>query len=134
MGRPDVTEWQGVDQLPLALQVILLVATTALTTWQVHTLGHLALHLPKRSPFLAKPPPQVYVGLQIRAEEILSLAEHRHRAEGVVIILDTLGSRQQRPWMKGLYKFNIAENVMMVTPHLMAWLDPEELRPVQERW
>ena len=134
MSRPDVTEWQGVDQLPLALQVILLVVTTALPTWRVHAFGHLALHLPKRSPFWAKPPPHVYVGLQTRAEEILSLAEHRHRAEGVVIILDTLSSRQQRPWMKGMYKFNIAENVMMITPHLMAWLDPEELRPMQERW
>ena len=74
------------------------------------------------------------MGLRTRADEILSLAEHQHGTEGVVIILDTLGSRQQRPWMKGLYKFSIAENVLMITPHLMAWLNPEELRPMRERW
>ena len=62
------------------------------------------------------------------------MAEHRDSAEGVVVILDALDPRQQRPWMKGMYKFSIAENVMMVTPHLMAWLDPEELRPMKERW
>ena len=133
MNRPDVTEWQGAERLPLALQ-ILVVATTALPTWKVHTFGHLALHLPKRSPFWAKPPPHVYVGRQSRVDEILALAEHRHQAEGVIIIIDALGPQQPRPWMKGLNKFDIAGNVLMVTPHLMAWLDPEELRPMQERW
>ena len=134
MNRPDVTEWQGAERLPLALQVILVVATTALPTWKVHAFGHLALHLPKRSPFRAKPPPHVYVGLQASAEEILSLAVHRHHAEGVVIIIDKLGPSQTRPWMKGLNKFSIADRLLLVTPHLMAWLAPEELRPMQERW
>ena len=106
--------------MPLALQVILVVVTTALPIWRVHAFGQLALHLPQRSPFWPKPPPHVYVGLQARAEEILALAEHRHHKEGVVIILDKLGPRQPHPWMNGLNKFSIAENLMLVTPHLMA--------------
>ena len=134
MSRPDVTEWQGGDTMPLAMQVILLVVTTALPTWEVHAFGPLALSLPQRSPFWAKPPPHVYVGLQTRAEEILSMAEYRHSTEGVIVILDALDSRKQRPWMKNLYRFSIAGHVMMVTPRLLAWLGPEELEPMRERW
>ena len=120
--------------MPLAMQVILLVVTTALPTWEVHAFGPLALSLPQRSPFWAKPPPHVYVGLQTRAEEILSMAEYRHSTEGVIVILDALDSRKQRPWMKNLYRFSIAGHVMMVTPRLLAWLGPEELEPMRERW
>ena len=134
MSRPDVTEWQGSDTLPLAMQVILLVVTTALPTWAVHAFGPLALSLPQRSPFWAKPPPHVYVGLQARVEEIMSMAEHRHSTEGVVVILDALDSQNQRLWMKGMYRFSVAGHVMLVTPRLLAWLGPEELEPMKERW
>ena len=134
MSRPDVTEWQGSDTLPLAMQVILLVVTTALPTWAVHAFGPLALSLPQRSPFWARPPPHVYVGLQARVEEIMSMAEIRHGAEGAIVIIDALSTRNQRPWMKGMYRFNVAGHVMMVTPRLLAWLGPEELEPMKERW
>ena len=132
--RPDVTEWQGGGPLPLAMQVILLVVTTALPTWAVHAFGPLALSLPQRSPFWARPPPHVYVGLQARVEEIMSMAELRHGAEGAIVIIDALSTRNQRPWMKGMYRFNVAGHVMMVTPRLLAWLGPEELGPMKERW
>ena len=120
--------------MPLAMQVILLVVTTALPTWAIHAFGPLALNLPQRSPFWAKPPPHVYIGLQTRAEEILSMAEYRHSTEGVIVILDALDLQKQRPWMQGMYKFSIAGHVMMVTPRLLAWLGPEELEPMRERW
>ena len=134
MSRPDVTYWQDTGMLPLVLQVILVVSTTALPVWRVQAFGQMALHLPHRSQAWAKPPPHVHVGQRARAEEMLALAELRHKSEGVVIIMDELGPTQPQPWMRGLYKFNIAEQSMLVTPHLMAWLDLEELRPMKEEW
>ena len=127
VSRPDVTYWQGMMMLPLALQLILVVVTTALSVWRVQAFGQLALHLPRRSQSWVKPPPHVYVGRRAQAAEILALAEHRHKSEGVVIIMDEPGLEQPQPWMRGLYKFHIAETSMLVTPHLMAW-------PMREEW
>ena len=120
--------------LPLVLQVILVIVTTALPAWRVQSFGQLALHLPHRSQNWVKPPPQVYVGRQTQVEEILAMAEHRHKSEGVVIIVDELGPEQPQPWMRNLYKFDIAETIMLVTPPLMAWLDPEDLRSMRMEW
>ena len=134
VNRPDVTYWRDTWVLPLVLQVILVVVTTALPVWRVQAFGQLALHLPQRSQSWSRPPTHVYVGQRAQAEEILALAEHRHRSEGVVIIMDNLGPSQPQPWMKGLNKFNITGQSMLVTRHLMAWLDPDGLRPMKEGW
>ena len=62
------------------------------------------------------------------------MAEYRHSTEGVIVILDALDSRNQRPWMKSEYRVSVAGYVKMVTPRLLAWLGPEELEPMKERW
>ena len=42
------------------------------------------------------------------------MAEHRHSSEGVIVILDALDSRNQRPWMKSMYRFSVVGHVLMV--------------------
>ena len=136
MCRVDVTFWRDTMLLPLVRQVILVIVTTALPVWRVRSFGQLALHLPRRSQSWVKPPPHVYVGQRVHAEEILALAKHRHKDEGVVVILEELGPRQSQPWMRGIdmYKFSIAESTLLVTPRLMAWLDHADLRSMRREW
>ena len=116
MHRADVTFWRDASLLPLEIQAILVMVTTALPAWKVQSLGQLALRLPRRSLNWGRPPPHVYVGQRVHAEEILAMAELRHYTEGVVVIMDELDPQQTQAWMHSINKFQVAESTMSVTP------------------
>ena len=46
MHRADVTFWRDASLLPLEIQAILVMVTTALPAWKVQSFGQLALRLP----------------------------------------------------------------------------------------
>ena len=134
MHRADVTFWRDASLLPLEIQALLVMVTTALPAWKVQSFCQLALRLPRRSLNWGRPPPHVYVGQHVHAEEILPMAEPRHNNEGVVVIMDVLEPKQTSTWMRGIYKFHIAESTMLVTPRLMPWLDHEDMRSMRREW
>ena len=53
---------------------------------------------------------------------------------GIVICTDGLDTVQHQTWLRHLYRFRPADTALIVSPHLMARLQREELRPLREKW
>ena len=70
----------------------------------------------------------------MHAEVMLTTAEMQYGKEGVVLIIEKLEPGWARPWTRTLNKFRVAEATLGVSPRLMAWLDPEELRLMRQEW